>query len=93
MQSSFLTFSFLPQCSQAHSVFHDYFVGSGVEARRYNSKALQLIAVGGKVLTGYERMAIGGLEGYITMFAKPSASLRSIMDGHAVDGCYRTGRR
>jgi hypothetical protein len=33
-------------------------------------KALKLIANSYKVIVSYENMAIGGLEGYITLFAK-----------------------
>jgi hypothetical protein len=33
-------------------------------------KAIELINTGHKVVIGYESMAIGGLEGYITMFSK-----------------------
>jgi len=50
--------------------FTDYFVNGAESARRYNRQALELIDAGHKVLTGYERLAIGGLEGYITMMSK-----------------------
>ncbi|MBI4446884.1 MAG: hypothetical protein HY645_13385 [Acidobacteria bacterium] len=52
------------------SGFDDYFVATTQEAKKYNSHALSLIDHGRKVLTAYERMAIGGLEGYVTMMAK-----------------------
>lgn len=51
--------------------FTDYFVNSSEEAARYNRHALDLFDTGQKVLTAYERLAIGGLEGYITMMSKP----------------------
>lgn len=48
----------------------DYFVNGAESAKRYNRKALELVDSGNKVLTAYERLAIGGLEGYITMMSK-----------------------
>ena len=50
--------------------FSNYFVPDDRAASRYNARALASIDAGHKVVTGYERMAIGGLEGYITMFAR-----------------------
>lgn len=50
--------------------FVDYFVNGSDRARQYNRHALSLIDSGHKIITGYERLAIGGLEGYITMFKK-----------------------
>ena len=50
--------------------FRNYFVNDGESARRFNMKALSLIDSEHKVITGYERLAIGGLEGYATMLAK-----------------------
>ncbi|MGH7771438.1 MAG: hypothetical protein ACREQA_04305 [Candidatus Binatia bacterium] len=52
--------------------FEDYFVNGPETVIRYNRHALSLVDSGHKVVTGYERLAIGGLEGYITMFAKPT---------------------
>jgi len=52
--------------------FVDYFINGSETVRPYNSHALSLIDSGHKVITGYERLAIGGLEGYVTMFAKPA---------------------
>ena len=49
--------------------FSDFFICFPESASRYNAKALRLIDSGHKVLTAYERMAIGGLEGYVTMMA------------------------
>jgi len=50
--------------------FENYFVHGCTRALMYNQRALELIDAGRKVVTGFERLAIGGLEGYITMFAK-----------------------
>lgn len=50
--------------------FDNYFVPSSVGAARYNSVATGLVNAGAKVITAYERLAIGGLEGYITMMMK-----------------------
>jgi len=58
--------------------FEDYFVNSAESVRRLNEKALDLIDEGAKVVTGYERLAIGGLEAYVTLFAKPHKTGRSM---------------
>lgn len=50
--------------------FMDYFVNGSEAAKHYNTRAMSLIDSGHKVITGYERLAIGGLEGYITMMTK-----------------------
>ena len=47
--------------------FNDYHVGN---SEAVCSKAIELINSGYQVVIGFERMAIGGLEGYITMFYK-----------------------
>jgi hypothetical protein len=54
--------------------FRNYFVRGRDDARIFNQKALELIDTGNSVITAYERMAIGGLEGYITMMARPQAA-------------------
>jgi hypothetical protein len=41
-----------------------------IDKRFVIDKALELIDNGHKVIVGYESMAIGGLEGYITLFSK-----------------------
>lgn len=51
--------------------FQDYFINSADSARRYNKKALELIDESAKVVTGFERLAYGASEGYVSMFAKP----------------------
>lgn len=51
--------------------FVSFYVMRPVDAERYNSRARELIAQGARVLTAYERLAIGGLEGFVTMMAKP----------------------
>jgi hypothetical protein len=50
--------------------FRDYFVNGARTAQYFNEQALELIDSNFKVVTGYERLAIGGLEGYVSMFAK-----------------------
>ena len=50
--------------------FQDFYVTNRASAKRYNSHALTLLDAGAQVITGYERMAIGGLEGFITMLAR-----------------------
>lgn len=51
--------------------FQDFYVTGRADAGKYNRHALALIDAGTQIVTAYERMAIGGLEGYITMLAKP----------------------
>jgi hypothetical protein len=48
--------------------FDHFFVNDGRSAERYNAQAMKLIKEGARVITAYERLAIGGLEGYVTMF-------------------------
>ena len=38
--------------------------------KRYYEKAIELIDKGHKVVVAYESMAIGGLEGYVTLLKK-----------------------
>ena len=47
--------------------FYDYRVG---DPEPIIARALELIDSGQQVIIGYERLAIGGLEGYVTLFAK-----------------------
>jgi hypothetical protein len=56
--------------------FDNYFVQDRTHAVLYNERALQLIDAGRRVLTGFERMAIGGLEGYITLMVKPEEDVQ-----------------
>ena len=50
--------------------FKNYLVQNSGSARRYNEHALSLLDDGNKVITGYEALAYGASEGYITMLAK-----------------------
>ncbi len=50
--------------------FDHFYVTGADTARRYNSRALELIDRRHKVLTAYESLGIGGSEGFITMMAK-----------------------
>ena len=50
--------------------FRDFYITNLASVLRYNSQALRLIDDGAQVITAYERMAIGGLEGYVTMLAR-----------------------
>lgn len=54
--------------------FRNYFASGREHARQFNQKALELIDSGYNVITAYERLAIGGLEGSITMMARPKAA-------------------
>jgi hypothetical protein len=50
--------------------FTGFFVRTEQDAGRIIRKALALMDRGEKVVIGYERMAIGGGEGYVTLFEK-----------------------
>jgi len=50
--------------------FTDYHVDSQQRADAFRKKALELLDGGRKVIIGYERLAIGGGEGYVTLMAK-----------------------
>ncbi len=50
--------------------FRNYFVNGREHILKYNRTALDLIDSGHKVITGFERLRIGGLEGYVTMMYK-----------------------
>jgi hypothetical protein len=50
--------------------FTDYFVRTSEQAKTFCEYAIELIQRGCKVAVNYERMAIGGLEGTVTMWAK-----------------------
>jgi hypothetical protein len=52
------------------SGFSYYLIRDGPSLKKYNTKALSLIDNGSKVITAFEKLAIGGLEGYITMMSK-----------------------
>jgi hypothetical protein len=52
------------------SGFTDFHVNSQETAERFRSKALELMDRGYKVVIGYEKMAIGGSEGYVTLMVK-----------------------
>lgn len=50
--------------------FINTLISSAESATRYCDKALELIAAGHKVINNYDRLAIGGGEGYVTMWYK-----------------------
>lgn len=50
--------------------FQDYFVQTKDQANCLCQKVLELMDAGQKVVIGYERLAIGGLEGYVSVFSK-----------------------
>jgi hypothetical protein len=50
--------------------FKDFFVATNYDADRFRKKALELMDQGKRVVIGYERMAIGGGEGYVTLMEK-----------------------
>jgi len=50
--------------------FIDKHIQRESDAESYCKKALELIDAGYTIVTDYERMAIGGIEGYVTMYAR-----------------------
>ena len=56
--------------------FSGYFVSDQQHARSYNQHALALLDFGEQVLMAHETLAIGGLEGYITMMARNQSGVR-----------------
>lgn len=50
--------------------FSNYSVRNNEAARRVCDKAIELIDSGYKVIVAYESIAIGGLEGYVTLMSK-----------------------
>ena len=50
--------------------FKNFFVSCKWDADRFRNKALELMDQGKHVVIGYERMAIGGSEGYVTLMVK-----------------------
>lgn len=55
-------------------------IRGGNDAKEVCKIALDYIDKGGKVIIGYESMAIGGLEGYVTLFYKLSDSVNGRVD-------------
>lgn len=51
--------------------YQDFFVRTTENAKEFCAKAIKLIDAGSKVAVDYEHMAIGGLEGYVSLYAKP----------------------
>jgi len=65
----------------------EYFpITSGLKAKAFCDAAIQVIDGGCLVAVDYERMAIGGLEGYVTMWAKKNASLDFVKVAHQAAG-------
>jgi hypothetical protein len=55
--------------------FDNFPITSGFNARAFCDAAIRVIDEGFLVAVDYERMAIGGLEGYVTLWAKKNVSL------------------
>ena len=64
--------------------FSDFFVSNQERADLFRKKALELMDVGKLVVIGYERMAIGGGEGYVTLMVKDKEKPRKKVAKHAV---------
>ena len=63
----------------------NFFVRTKYDVERYCSVALQYIDEGYLVISEYEHMAIGGLEGYQTMWIKRKESSDSKLINHQTD--------
>jgi len=50
--------------------YTEFFIKDPASVEEFRSKALKLMDRGFKVVIGYERLAIGGGEGYVTLLAK-----------------------
>lgn len=50
--------------------FRDYFVNTEEKADALRNKTRELLDQGHKVIIGYERLAYGGGEGYVTLMVK-----------------------
>lgn len=51
--------------------FEDCYISDQESSRRFCDKALALIDAGHAVAVDYERMAIGGSEGYVSLYSRP----------------------
>jgi len=60
--------------------FTNFFVSTQASADKFRKKALELMDQGKKVVIGYERMAIGGDEGYVTLMVKDGKRPRKRRD-------------
>ena len=54
--------------------FKNYHINRQVKVDEFKKKALELMDEGKKVVIGYESLAIGGSEGYVTMMVKDGDS-------------------
>jgi len=66
----FNTGDFAEQGFECVSGFHGYFIRTSEDTMNYCGTALRLIEEGYIIVNEYNRMAIGGLEGYVTMWRK-----------------------
>ena len=64
--------------------FGDFFISNQEKADLFRKKALELMDQGKLVVIGYERMAIGGGEGYVTLMVKDKEKPRKKVAKHAV---------
>jgi hypothetical protein len=66
--------------------FDNFPITSGFKARAFCDAAIRVMDKGCLVAVDYERMAIGGLEGYVTMWAKKKGSFEIDMVAHPTAG-------
>lgn len=66
--------------------FDNFPITSGFRARAFCDAAIRVMDEGCLVAVDYERMAIGGLEGYVTMWAKKKGLLDLVAVTHQAAG-------
>jgi DNA repair protein RadC len=66
--------------------FDNFPIKTGFNARAFCDAAIRVMDEGCLVAVDYERMAIGGLEGYVTMWAKKNVSLDLVEVAHQAGG-------
>jgi len=66
--------------------FDNFPITSGFRARAFCDAAIRVLDEGCLVAVDYERMAIGGLEGYVSMWAKKKGSRDFKAVSHQADG-------
>ena len=69
--------------------FSSFFVSCKWDSDRFRKKALELMDEGKRVVIGYERMGIGGDEGYVTLMVKepvkPKKRRKHVVQNHVLD--------
>lgn len=67
--------------------FVNFYVSGKSDANKFIAEALKHIKGGKKVVIGYESMAIGGLEGYVTLLEKDGENIEYALRHQSMDSC------